>query len=170
MIPEPVSKNEVIQASTVRPQTLVSQFLAHTFWPSPSRTRPDSSASKHLGPSSAASGKLEAQKLYANAEDKGPRRSNTVSPPPTAPLPPRRSTVPDSSRERPHSSYTSKWRFLPAFLSPTSPQSNAAPEHAVYTKGDIVCLSYNTLDDRGMRRLEGRSDHRPVIGTYVISL
>jgi hypothetical protein len=35
-------------------------------------------------------------------------------------------------------------------------------------KGDVVCLSYRTLDDRGMRRLEGRSDHRPVIGVYAI--
>ncbi|KAI0249898.1 hypothetical protein BJV78DRAFT_1362618 [Lactifluus subvellereus] len=35
-------------------------------------------------------------------------------------------------------------------------------------KGDVVCLSYKTLDDRGMRRLEGRSDHRPVIGVYAI--
>ncbi|KAH9974841.1 hypothetical protein BJV74DRAFT_863318 [Russula compacta] len=35
-------------------------------------------------------------------------------------------------------------------------------------KGDVVCLSYRTLDDRGMRRLEGRSDHRPVVGVYAI--
>lgn len=35
-------------------------------------------------------------------------------------------------------------------------------------KGDVVCLSYRTLDDQGMRRLEGRSDHRPVIGVYAI--
>ena len=35
-------------------------------------------------------------------------------------------------------------------------------------KGDVVCLDYRTLDDRGMRRLEGRSDHRPVIGVYAI--
>ena len=35
-------------------------------------------------------------------------------------------------------------------------------------KGDVVCLSYRSLDDRGMRRLEGRSDHRPVIGVYAI--
>ena len=35
-------------------------------------------------------------------------------------------------------------------------------------KGDVVCLSYRTLDDRGMRRLEGRSDHRPVMGVYAI--
>ena len=37
-------------------------------------------------------------------------------------------------------------------------------------KGDVVCLSYRTLDDRGMRRLEGRSDHRPVIGVYAVYL
>ncbi|KAG5651927.1 hypothetical protein H0H81_006908 [Sphagnurus paluster] len=35
-------------------------------------------------------------------------------------------------------------------------------------KGDVVCLSYHTLDDRGMRLLEGRSDHRPVIGSYAV--
>ena len=35
-------------------------------------------------------------------------------------------------------------------------------------KGDVVCLSYRTLDDQGMRRFEGRSDHRPVMGVYAI--
>ena len=103
---------------------------------------------------------------------------NTVSPPPTAPLPSRRPTTIDSSfpKERPLSASISKWRFLPGFLSPTSPQSNRVLVHPgtavqlTHTKGDIVCLDYNTLDDREMRRLEGRSDHRPVIGTYVISL
>ena len=35
-------------------------------------------------------------------------------------------------------------------------------------RGDVVCLKYDTLDDRGMRRLEGRSDHRPVIGSYAL--
>jgi len=35
-------------------------------------------------------------------------------------------------------------------------------------KGDVVCLSYDTLDDGGMRRLQGRSDHRPVIGSYAV--
>jgi hypothetical protein len=45
----------------------------------------------------------------------------------------------------------------------------AAPaESPRHRKGDVVCLSYRTLDDRGMRRLEGRSDHRPVIGAYGI--
>ena len=43
-----------------------------------------------------------------------------------------------------------------------------AAESSRHRKGDVVCLSYRTLDDRGMRRLEGRSDHRPVIGVYAI--
>lgn len=46
--------------------------------------------------------------------------------------------------------------------------ASAATESPRHRKGDIVCLSYRTLDDRGMRRLEGRSDHRPVIGVYAI--
>lgn len=29
-------------------------------------------------------------------------------------------------------------------------------------------MSYRTLDDKQMRNLEGRSDHRPVIGTYAV--
>lgn len=46
--------------------------------------------------------------------------------------------------------------------------ASAATESPRHRKGDIVCLNYRTLDDRGMRRLEGRSDHRPVIGVYAI--
>jgi hypothetical protein len=46
--------------------------------------------------------------------------------------------------------------------------ASTATESARPRKGDIVCLSYRTLDDRGMRRLEGRSDHRPVMGVYAI--
>ncbi|EGN98984.1 hypothetical protein SERLA73DRAFT_122843 [Serpula lacrymans var. lacrymans S7.3] len=67
-----------------------------------------------------------------------------------------------------------RWRFFP-FRRETSqtivlleePPAEVTP---LPQKGDIVCLSYNTLDDRGMRRLEGRSDHRPVIGSYAIYL
>ena len=144
IISEPDPQNKEI--ATARHQTRVSQFM--DAFRSPSRTSPDSSA------------------------------PNTVSPPPTAPLPFRRPTKIDSSspKERPLSASISKWRFLPGFLSPTSPQSNRVLVHPgaavqlTHTKGDIVCLDYNTLDDREMHRLEGRSDHRPVIGTYVISL
>ncbi|TDL25516.1 DNase I-like protein [Rickenella mellea] len=35
-------------------------------------------------------------------------------------------------------------------------------------RGDVIPLSYDTLDDQAMHRLEGRSDHRPVIGSYAI--
>lgn len=110
------------------------------------------------------------------------RRGNTsFSPPPTAPLPSensaRRTTAPEYSEsplsiDRPQSATPSLWRFLPAFLSPTHHQGNIAPgvKYAPPSplKGHVICLAYNTLDDRGMRRLEGRSDHRPVIGTYAV--
>ena len=46
--------------------------------------------------------------------------------------------------------------------------ASAATESPRPRKGDVVCLSYRSLDDRGMRRLEGRSDHRPVVGVYAI--
>ncbi|KAK0449959.1 inositol polyphosphate phosphatase [Armillaria borealis] len=68
----------------------------------------------------------------------------------------------------------SRWRFFP-FLShnnssTTNPlevdRENTRTE--VRRKGDVICLSYDTLDDRGMRGLEGRSDHRPVIGSYAV--
>ncbi|KAG8213211.1 hypothetical protein J3R82DRAFT_11676 [Butyriboletus roseoflavus] len=82
--------------------------------------------------------------------------------PPKDPLP----TPPSSNR----------WRFFP-FRRDTF-QSIATQESAVSTvicapqpaKGDIVCLDYSSLDDRGMRLLEGRSDHRPVIGSYAVYL
>jgi hypothetical protein len=35
-------------------------------------------------------------------------------------------------------------------------------------KGDIIPLHYGTLDDQGMLKLNGRSDHRPVVGSYAI--
>lgn len=71
----------------------------------------------------------------------------------------------------------SRWRFIPSFLSSNNstasnvtPVATSPPELPARPprKGDVVCLSYATLDDRGMRRLEGRSDHRPVIGSYAV--
>jgi len=72
--------------------------------------------------------------------------------------------------------YSTRWRFFP-FRRDTS-QSIATQESAVSTlnlaphpaKGDVICLDYSSLDDRGMRLLEGRSDHRPVIGSYAVYL
>lgn len=71
---------------------------------------------------------------------------------------------------------SSRWRFFP-FRKDTY-TSIATYETAVSTltlaphptKGEVVCLSYSSLDDRGMRLLEGRSDHRPVIGSYAVYL
>lgn len=41
-------------------------------------------------------------------------------------------------------------------------------EEVRHRRGDMVCLEYNTLDDRQMRQLEARSDHRPVVGDFAI--
>ncbi|KAJ4479976.1 inositol polyphosphate phosphatase [Lentinula aciculospora] len=97
-----------------------------------------------------------------------PRRASTSAPPvPLESLP--------YNTPREHISTPSKWRFFP-FLYHTSTTSSSSdvispPITAMPPKkGDIVCLSYDTLDDRGMRRLEGRSDHRPVIGSYAVYL
>ncbi|KAF8318496.1 DNase I-like protein [Clavulina sp. PMI_390] len=55
---------------------------------------------------------------------------------------------------------------------PPTAQSETPPDptipHRVYRKGDVDCLHYGTLDDQGMARLQGRSDHRPIIGVYSI--
>ncbi|KNZ72104.1 72 kDa inositol polyphosphate 5-phosphatase [Termitomyces sp. J132] len=71
------------------------------------------------------------------------------------------------------SASSSRWRFLPFFSHNTRSSTSIEPPSSADAvpaprKGDVVCLSYHTLDDRGMRRLEGRSDHRPVIGSYVV--
>ncbi|KDN50578.1 hypothetical protein RSAG8_01076, partial [Rhizoctonia solani AG-8 WAC10335] len=67
------------------------------------------------------------------------------------------------------------WRFFKSFnREPTVivAEPEPEPEHAevppIRRRGDIVCVSYGTLDDREMQRLGGRSDHRPVIGTYTV--
>jgi hypothetical protein len=120
--------------------------------------------------------------------DLGLRRSNSATSTNPSPLilqPLRRATasagLPSTSTASPDgiSLPPFRWRFLPSFLSSrNSTQSSTsvdppAPSELFSTlprKGDVVCLTYNTLDDRGMRRLEGRSDHRPVIGSYAIYL
>ncbi|KAJ6513431.1 inositol polyphosphate phosphatase [Mycena sanguinolenta] len=61
----------------------------------------------------------------------------------------------------------SRWRFFPSFLSSSSQDAAEVLAPRTPRRGEVLCLNYNTLDDRGMRRLEGRSDHRPVIAAYV---
>jgi hypothetical protein len=107
--------------------------------------------------------------------------SKTISAPLTA------SSVPLPANPAPpvsHLPQTRRWRLwsLLSSSSRDSSQTNVAhqetaeetveearePEAPMHRKGDVVCLSYDTLDDRGMRKLEGRSDHRPVMGCYAI--
>ncbi|KAJ7158921.1 inositol polyphosphate phosphatase [Mycena filopes] len=113
------------------------------------------------------------------------QRSNSTSdnPQPIPPLSrPRRATlshetVASATPNHNRSATPSRWRFFPSFLSHTSTQSGSSqdPPLSIDTvmsrtprRGEVQCLNYNTLDDRGMRRLEGRSDHRPVIAAYVV--
>ena len=42
------------------------------------------------------------------------------------------------------------------------------PPPVVHHRGEVNCLHYGTLDDSAMRRLEGRSDHRPILGTFSV--
>lgn len=105
--------------------------------------------------------------------------SETPQPTESAPI----TTTPkdgQAPRNGPH-----RWRFLP-FLRGGSGQTTvsidpslnlgestevtANPTTSKPRKGDVVCLGYDSLDDKAMRRLEGRSDHRPVIGSYAIYL
>ena len=48
------------------------------------------------------------------------------------------------------------------------PQQAISPVPPLHRKGDMVCIAYETLSDKEMRRLEGRSDHRPVMGHYAV--
>lgn len=79
----------------------------------------------------------------------------------------------------------SRRRLLPFFrgdstnaTAPVDPASNPGECTEISTgpttrrprKGDVVCLGYDSLDDIAMRRLEGRSDHRPVVGSFAIYL
>jgi hypothetical protein len=116
-------------------------------------------------------GKL--QRSSSSASKKGPterhvRRNSTLGS--TSSNTNTDNTITDSNRDSTVS--TPRWRFLPSFLTHSSTPSTASdiPIRQRPRKGDIICLNYDTLDDRGMRRLEGRSDHRPVIGTYAIYL
>lgn len=119
-------------------------------------------------------------------------QSNTIQPIVTTPRRPTSSrgrTVSSSSIGAPMSANTPqgagahgstlsahKWSFL-KFLSRDSSQTSILPERPATPdpatpryprKGEVMCLDYRTLDDKGMRKLEGRSDHRPVIGSYAI--
>lgn len=77
--------------------------------------------------------------------------------------------------QQPVSSLWKNFNFLP-FLRDSTPQVPDQPTtpgilpEIPPRRGDVVCLGYSTLDDRQMRRLEGKSDHRPVIGAYALCI
>lgn len=104
--------------------------------------------------------------------DRNIRRASTSAPP----NPPESSPYTRDPLYREPASTPSKWRFFPFLHNNSTNSSDVIPTASTVSvpkpprKGDIVCLSYDTLDDRGMRRLEGRSDHRPVIGSYAVYL
>ncbi|KAJ7773047.1 inositol polyphosphate phosphatase [Mycena metata] len=130
---------------------------------------------------------LAATRTLSSEAAPGLQRSNSSSNhPPTPPLNrPRRATLSHETVASPTTAVPnlnrvatpSRWRFFPSFLTHNSTQSGSSqdPSASIDTippriprRGEVQCLNYNTLDDRGMRRLEGRSDHRPVIAAYVV--
>lgn len=106
--------------------------------------------------------------------DDNPRRRSTslvASVSNTAVKPHRFATIdtPSSTRPKDPPQQPPIWRRLP-FLSNQSTSLREGDQYGEgkHKKGDVICLNYTTLDDRAMRRLEGRSDHRPVIGSYAV--
>ncbi|KAF9493363.1 DNase I-like protein [Pleurotus eryngii] len=105
---------------------------------------------------------------------KHPQRRASVPVGPLGTLIPNKGLIENHKDETPKGTSTPKRRsLLPAFFTwdhnTSSPSQLTTSEPAIRPrKGDVVCLSYDTLDDKAMRRLEGRSDHRPVIGSYAI--
>jgi len=105
----------------------------------------------------------------------------SASPPPMEPVP----TTTTTKNDQVVRSGPTRWRFLPFFrgdsgqatatadpaLTPVEP-TELTTSSITYrpSKGDVECLGYGSLDDRAMRRLEGRSDHRPVVGSFAIYL
>jgi hypothetical protein len=108
----------------------------------------------------------------------------------TTPTKPRLSTEPVPTTTSPKDDQVvkngaSRRRLLPFFrvdstnaTAPADPASNseesteitASPTTREPRRGDVICLGYDSLDDIAMRRLEGRSDHRPVVGSFAIYL
>lgn len=110
------------------------------------------------------------------SSDGNPRRRSTslvASASNSAVKPHRFATIdtPSSNRPKDPPQQPPIWRRLP-FLSSQSTSLREGDQNGEgkHRKGDVICLNYTALDDRGMRRLEGRSDHRPVIGSYAVYL
>jgi hypothetical protein len=77
------------------------------------------------------------------------------------------------------SSFVSFFRDLPGLLhvksSPNHDSEELPGRHEAdefrtrrHYRGEVACLHYGTIDDAGMRQLEGRSDHRPAIFSAAV--
>ncbi|WVQ71467.1 hypothetical protein IAR50_001005 [Cryptococcus sp. DSM 104548] len=89
---------------------------------------------------------------------------------PTAPAP--NSKANSNTRKEEVSSLRRWMKEFPGWLhvskdKPAEEKEEALPqvieEEKRWQKGEVRCLHYGTIDDVGMRLLEGRSDHRPAI-------
>ncbi|KAG8942045.1 hypothetical protein FRC04_003893 [Tulasnella sp. 424] len=82
---------------------------------------------------------------------------------------PRRPQTPAESHSASHLPW--RWLFPRSFSGardPSPPRISPEPVQPKHRKGEVVCVKYDTLDDRQMRLLEARSDHRPVMGDFAI--
>ncbi|KAI5823039.1 DNase I-like protein [Schizophyllum commune Tattone D] len=131
---------------------------------------------------SASSSKAPTARRASGSVDLSSPRSSDVSsshspewtyPPTPSPLSPSANPMSPNPLQAPA---PSRWRFFTNMFhdlgssssEPPPPTPDAPPPQPPPRKGDVVCMSYRTLDDKQMRNLEGRSDHRPVIGTYAV--
>ncbi|ORX39732.1 hypothetical protein BD324DRAFT_606986 [Kockovaella imperatae] len=63
------------------------------------------------------------------------------------------------------------WLHRGSVVTPVSPVVAPVVEDvkpARHQHGEVVCMHYGTIDDAGMRQLEGRSDHRPAIFSAAV--
>ncbi|KAG8697159.1 hypothetical protein FRC08_006700 [Ceratobasidium sp. 394] len=118
--------------------------------------------------------------LHGQGQTQGPGLVHAVSmepePQPTAnsnPTPrPRSASTSDGADETPAPPPKDepRWWFFRQrqvtreSVAPPEPEPEPEPVIEKRKRGDIVCISYGTLDDKAMQKLGGRSDHRPVLG------
>lgn len=174
----PLARTVISNASIVQEGSSKPKSKRACSFPHPRINRSRSSSSSLISePDARANNLLEASPLMSSS-------SNHISFAPSIPSP---STSPVVVTASPvaqavsplpsnyRSPSTRRWFPFPHSFLPSSggasssnvPTQNTPPKNRK-KKGDVECLFYGTLDDQGMARLRGKSDHRPVIGVYSI--
>ncbi|KAL1411235.1 hypothetical protein Q8F55_002186 [Vanrija albida] len=174
-----------------RSNTLESQSSAKVTIAVPPPTTPASQVARPTSPRRASTGALPASPSSRRSSISltGPRRKSadpTPLPapkqPPTHPLHKTRSTghsMYDSHKGRdgaPLNTFARFLRDLPGRFHSRASIFHPAPEPAPeaddkprrHLVGEVEVLHYGTIDDAGMRKLEGRSDHRPAIFSAAV--